>query len=111
MSRKGIPANQLAPAAARRFVRAALTGRATGRTPAAAAVTDGLVDDAVLLTSELVTNAVMYAGTDIDVSCRLERGHHRSPGTAPEDRPEGAGVVVEVVDRHPSRSLRDPSTA
>ncbi|MFF9480596.1 SpoIIE family protein phosphatase [Streptomyces sp. NPDC014733] len=106
VSRKGLPANQLAPAAARRFVRAALTGHAS----AADAGTEGLVDDAVLLTSELVTNAVMYAGTDIDVSCRLERGHHRPPGVGRAGRPEAVGVVIEVVDRHPSRSLRDAST-
>ncbi|MGW1837710.1 SpoIIE family protein phosphatase [Streptomyces sp. NPDC002067] len=105
VSRKGIPANQLAPAAARRFVRAALTGHASGPD----AVTEELVADATLLTSELVTNAVMYAGTDIDVGCRLERGRHRSPGADPEDRPEGVGVVIEVVDRHPSRSLRETS--
>jgi serine phosphatase RsbU (regulator of sigma subunit) len=31
----------------------------------------GLVDDAVLLTSELVTNAVVHAGTPVQVTCRL----------------------------------------
>lgn len=30
-----------------------------------------LVDDAVLLTSELVTNAVLHAGTPVEVTCRL----------------------------------------
>ena len=59
------------------------------------AVPEELVDDAVLLVSELVTNAVVYAGTDIDVVCRLER----HPATR-------VGVVVEVADRHPSRGVR-----
>jgi len=56
---------------------------------ATGAVADGhgLVDDAVLLTSELVTNAVIHAGTRVDLTCRLADG------------------VVEVVvrDGHPSR--------
>ena len=52
-----------AAAAARRFVRDTLqawvvTGAADGY---------GLVDDAVLLTSELVTNAVVHAGTPVHV--------------------------------------------
>ncbi|MBO0776504.1 MAG: ATP-binding protein, partial [Actinobacteria bacterium] len=60
----------LAAAAARRFVRATLQSWAlTGKDAAA----DGhrLVDDAVLLTSELVTNAVVHAGTSVQVTCRL----------------------------------------
>ncbi len=58
----------LAAAAARRFVRDTLQswvvtgGDADGH---------GLVDDAVLLTSELVTNAVVHAGTAVQVTCRL----------------------------------------
>ncbi|MFF3126694.1 SpoIIE family protein phosphatase [Streptomyces sp. NPDC057908] len=117
VSRKGLSANQLAAARAREFVCAALHGwtaaladgsgaSATDATPDAGAAPapvpipgeiEELVDDAVLLVSELVTNAVMYAGTDIDVVCRLER----NPVTR-------VGVVVEVVDRHPSRGVRGP---
>ena len=58
----------MAAAAARRFVRDTLQswvvtgGDADGH---------GLVDDAVLLTSELVTNAVVHAGTPVQVTCRL----------------------------------------
>nr|WP_112474033.1 SpoIIE family protein phosphatase [Streptomyces sp. ST1020] len=56
-------------------------------------------DEAVLVLSELVTNAVVHAGTDVEISCRLE------------EPKEGAGaaydIVVEVSDRHPSRTLRD----
>ncbi|MFI7102857.1 SpoIIE family protein phosphatase [Streptomyces sp. NPDC050161] len=108
MSRKGLPANQLAPAAARRFVRAALADgpppEAPATAPFAAGLTAPLIDDAVLLVSELVTNAVMYAGTEIDVSCRLERGPRRDRG-AGDDGPDAACVVVEVVDRHPARAV------
>jgi anti-sigma regulatory factor (Ser/Thr protein kinase) len=72
-----------AAAAARRFVRDTLrawvvTGAADGR---------GLVDDAVLLTSELVTNAVVHAGTPVRVTCRLADG----------------AVEVVVSDGHPGR--------
>ncbi len=73
-----------AAAAARRFVRDTLqTWVATG------AATDGhgLVDDAVLLTSELVTNAVIHAGTQVHLTCRLADG----------------AVEVVVRDGHPSR--------
>ena len=72
-----------AAAAARRFVRDTLqTWAVTG-----AADWPGLVDDAVLLTSELVTNAVVHAGTPVQVTCRL------------------ADDAVEVVvsDGHPGR--------
>jgi serine phosphatase RsbU (regulator of sigma subunit)/anti-sigma regulatory factor (Ser/Thr protein kinase) len=47
------------------------------------------VDDAVLLTSELVANAVQHAGTPLEVCCRLA----------------GDAVEVAVTDRHPSRAL------
>ncbi len=48
-----------------------------------------IVDDAVVLTSELVTNAVVHAGTAADVLClRIEDG-----------------VRVEVADRYPEREI------
>ncbi|MGW6353739.1 SpoIIE family protein phosphatase [Streptomyces sp. NPDC055092] len=105
---KELPANQLASAQARRFLREVLTGRLTSTAtppgqdpiPAPGTVPQGLVDNAVLLVSELVTNAVVYAGTDIDVVCRLER--HPNAGVA---------VVVEVADRHPSRGVRGAADA
>jgi serine phosphatase RsbU (regulator of sigma subunit)/anti-sigma regulatory factor (Ser/Thr protein kinase) len=52
---------------------------------------DRVVDDAVLLTSELVTNAVVHAGTPLDVICRLTSGE----------------LEVAVRDRHPTRTLPD----
>lgn len=109
VSRKGLPANQLAAAGARKFVRALLIERA-GAPPAtagpgAAAISSELISDAVLLTSELVTNAVMYAGTDIDVTCRLEQDRPPAEGDG-ERRPAKVGVVLEVSDRHPARRVR-----
>ncbi|MBT2511203.1 SpoIIE family protein phosphatase [Streptomyces sp. ISL-98] len=48
-----------------------------------------IVDDAVVLTSELVTNAVVHAGTTADVLClRMEDG-----------------IRVEVADRYPEREV------
>lgn len=66
-------------ASARAFVRDTLQGWG---------LTD-IVDDAVVLTSELVTNAVVHAGTAAEVLClRLVDA-----------------VRIEVVDRHPEREL------
>jgi PAS domain S-box-containing protein len=48
-----------------------------------------LIEDAVVLTSELVTNAVVHAGTTAEVRCLRDTD----------------GVRVEVVDRHPEREL------
>ncbi|MFJ2472560.1 SpoIIE family protein phosphatase [Streptomyces sp. NPDC087659] len=48
-----------------------------------------VVDDAVVLTSELVTNAVIHAGTAAEVLCLRT----------------GEGVRVEVADRYPEREI------
>ncbi|GAA3390123.1 SpoIIE family protein phosphatase [Streptomyces roseoviridis] len=48
-----------------------------------------IVDDAVVLTSELVTNAVIHAGTAADVLCL--RGDD--------------GIRIEVADRYPEREI------
>jgi len=48
-----------------------------------------IVDDAVVLTSELVTNAVVHAGTAADVLCLRN----------------DAGVRVSVADRYPEREI------
>jgi PAS domain S-box-containing protein len=66
-------------AVARGFVRDTLQGWGLG----------DIVDDAVVLTSELVTNAVVHAGTSAEVICLRE-----------EDT-----VRVEVADHHPEREL------
>ncbi|MBO0655359.1 SpoIIE family protein phosphatase [Streptomyces triculaminicus] len=66
-------------AAARAFVRDTLQGWGF----------PDIIDDAVVLTSELVTNAVVHAGTHADVLCvRMN-----------------TGVRVEVADRYPEREV------
>jgi serine phosphatase RsbU (regulator of sigma subunit)/anti-sigma regulatory factor (Ser/Thr protein kinase) len=59
-----------AVAAARRFVRETLQSWLAEQVPEGR----GIVDDAVLLTSELVTNAVVHAGTPVQVTCKLADG-------------------------------------
>jgi serine phosphatase RsbU (regulator of sigma subunit) len=80
-----------AVAAARKFVRDTLCSwlDAGPGTAADAAADGGLVDDAVLLTSELVTNAVVHAGTQVQVTCKLAAG----------------AVEVVVRDSHPARMV------
>ncbi|MBT2400949.1 SpoIIE family protein phosphatase [Streptomyces sp. ISL-100] len=92
-----LPGNPLAPAAARRFVRAALAEWTGLGLPAADGFTDQLADDAVILVNELVTNAVVHAGTNVELVCHLEE--------ATEDDP--AALVVEVSDHHPARVVRN----
>ena len=78
-----------AAAAARRFVREILiSGGLSGD--------DDLVTDAVLLASELVTNAVVHAGTPVQLTCKVD----------------GTNIEVSVLDRHPARVIPDlPSAA
>ncbi|MEU4212286.1 ATP-binding SpoIIE family protein phosphatase [Streptomyces sp. NPDC026206] len=83
-ARTSLPGDARAPSAARRFVRTVLAGW-----NAHAMVTD----DATLLVSELVTNAVVHAGTSVDLECRL-------------DPARGGSLVVEVTDHHPAREFR-----
>ncbi|MCZ4513734.1 SpoIIE family protein phosphatase [Streptomyces sp. ActVer] len=54
-----------------------------------------IVDDAVVLTSELVTNAVVHAGTSADVLCLRS----------------DEGVRIEVGDRYPEREIPLQATA
>ncbi|MEU6663735.1 SpoIIE family protein phosphatase [Streptomyces sp. NPDC046821] len=98
--RTSLPGNPLAPAAARRFVRAALADWA--ELGLSAEDGDRLGGDAVVVLSELVTNAVVHAGTNVELLCRLEGGD--------PDEPEGAcppaALVIEVSDHHPARAVR-----
>ncbi len=73
-----------AAAAARRFVRDTLISGGLSRD-------DDLVTDAVLLASELVTNAVVHAGTPVQLTCKLN----------------GTNIEVSVLDRHPARVIPD----
>ncbi|MEB3964488.1 SpoIIE family protein phosphatase [Streptomyces kunmingensis] len=97
MVRTSLPGNPLAPAAARRFARAAFTDWTAKAVPGSAGLSDRLTDDTVVALSELVTNAVVHAGTSVDLLCRLEE--------AAVDGTPG-GVVIEVTDHHPARAVR-----
>jgi serine phosphatase RsbU (regulator of sigma subunit)/anti-sigma regulatory factor (Ser/Thr protein kinase) len=57
------------------------------------------VDDAVLLLSELVANAVQHAGTKLEVACKLI-----PEGSSPLGSTV-SGIEVRVTDRHPARAL------
>ncbi|KUM92010.1 protein phosphatase [Streptomyces cellostaticus] len=81
-----LPGSPLAPGAARALLRTAFTD--------APEICARLADDAMAVVSELVTNAVVHAGTEVEVDWRLE---------------ESGAFVVEVRDHHPARAPRDPS--
>ncbi|MFB4282126.1 SpoIIE family protein phosphatase [Nonomuraea sp. MTCD27] len=72
-----------APAHARKFVRQVLGEWRLSH----------LAEDAVLLTSELVTNAVVHAGTGVELTCRLD------VDATP------AKLEIEVDDHHPTRTV------
>ncbi|MFD0902206.1 SpoIIE family protein phosphatase [Actinomadura sediminis] len=78
-TRRPLPPRPDSPALARRFVR----GRLAGKVP------PDTVDTAVLVISELVTNAVLHARTGIQVAVRAV----------------GGGVHARVTDRAPHRGL------
>ncbi|MBG0855334.1 SpoIIE family protein phosphatase [Streptomyces spinoverrucosus] len=91
--RTALNGSPLAPGAARGLLRAAFQEWAGSGLPGAERLTDRLAHDAMVVLSELVTNAVVHAGTDVELVCRLEA--------------ETGAVVVEVCDHHPSRPPRD----
>jgi anti-sigma regulatory factor (Ser/Thr protein kinase) len=86
-TRASFPAHAASAAAARRFVRHALADWQAADATA----------DVALLTCEIVTNALVHAGTDIEVACRVQDG----------------GVRVEVSDgsRHRLIPPSDPRAA
>ncbi|MFF7163033.1 SpoIIE family protein phosphatase [Streptomyces sp. NPDC008086] len=92
-TRTTLPGSALSPGSARSLVRSALTEWADSGLPGTEHLSDRLVDDAVVVVSELVTNAVVHAGTDVELACRLED--------------DTGDLVVEVLDHHPSRAPRD----
>lgn len=92
-ARTTLPGTPLSPGSARSLVRAVLTEWAASGLPGTERVSDRLVEDAVLAVSELVTNAVVHAGTDVELTCRLEE--------------DTGALLVEVLDHHPSRAPRD----
>lgn len=115
VSRTTLPGSVRAPGAARTFVRTALTGRSAAEAFAPVALDERSIDDAVLLVSELVTNAVLHAGTRVEVVCRLQPGDATAdegdttgqPDEAPcpADAPRRPGIVVEVADLHPASTV------
>ncbi|MEV2227636.1 SpoIIE family protein phosphatase [Streptomyces phaeochromogenes] len=82
VARTSLPGNPLAPGAARRFVRTALAEWTELALPGAEFITDLLVADAMVVVSELVTNAVVHAGTDVELLCRLGRCSEDCPAAA-----------------------------
>ncbi|MFC9126752.1 SpoIIE family protein phosphatase [Streptomyces sp. NPDC057099] len=105
--------SSLAPGTARALVRSALAEWTRLGLPGTEHLTDRLADDATLVVSELVTNAVVHAGTDVELECRLEgaEGGDRGDGGDGVDT-ETVALVVEVCDHHPSRAPRggEPET-
>ncbi|MFJ7298677.1 SpoIIE family protein phosphatase [Streptomyces sp. NPDC099088] len=99
VARTTLPGTPLAPGAARRYLRDTLEGWAELALPGAEIIDDRLIDDAAVVVSELVTNAVVHAGTDVELLCRLEHAPDGPPGP----------LVVEVTDHHPARAIRDDS--
>ncbi|UUA08725.1 SpoIIE family protein phosphatase [Streptomyces sp. CRCS-T-1] len=99
--------SSLAPGTARALVRSALAEWTRLGLPGTEHLTDRLADDATLVVSELVTNAVVHAGTDVELECRLEDGDGDD-----RDGKGTAALVVEVCDHHPSRAPRggEPET-
>ncbi|MEU4979357.1 SpoIIE family protein phosphatase [Streptomyces sp. NPDC021969] len=89
--------SSLAPGAARAMVRAALADWSALGLPGTGQLTEHLTADALVVVSELVTNAVVHAGTDVEVGLQVE---------------ETGTLVVEATDQHPSRAPRsaDPET-
>ncbi|AEM86305.1 SpoIIE family protein phosphatase [Streptomyces violaceusniger] len=115
VSRTTLPGSVRAPGAARTFVRTALTGRSAAEAFEPVALDERSIDDAVLLVSELVTNAVLHAGTRVEVVCRLQPGAATADEgdtmgqpdetPAPADPPRRPGIVVEVADLHPASTV------
>ncbi|WP_329037171.1 SpoIIE family protein phosphatase [Streptomyces sp. NBC_00178] len=97
VARTSLPGIPQASSAARRFVRAALADWSGLGLPGAGGFGERLTDDALTVASELVTNAVVHAGTTVELLIRLED----SAG------PEPLALVLEITDHHPARSVRD----
>ncbi|MFF4690036.1 SpoIIE family protein phosphatase [Streptomyces sp. NPDC001307] len=100
-----VPANEFASAAARRFVRAALTERTTPEALERPAISGRLVEDAVLLVSELVTGAATPRGFEVEIACRMQIGDDFPSSSAQAGAGQTTGVVIEVVHRHRSRAV------
>ncbi|WP_344396877.1 SpoIIE family protein phosphatase [Streptomyces vastus] len=110
-ARTSLPGNPLASGAARRFVRTALAEWTEFALPGVEFITDQLVNDAVVVVSELVTNAVVHAGTDVGLKMCLEAAEHPETAEHAETTEGAAGppagvLAIEVADHHPARAVR-----
>ncbi|MFD4141423.1 SpoIIE family protein phosphatase [Streptomyces sp. NPDC058572] len=115
VARITLPGTLVTPSAARRFARGVLGDWAGlgllgvcalcqggDGCPPGGHSTDRFVDDVVLVVDELVTNAVVHAGTGAELLCRFEESTVQAP----------AAVVVEVCDHHPARAVHsEPHSA
>ncbi|MFI0778510.1 SpoIIE family protein phosphatase [Streptomyces sp. NPDC021212] len=103
VARTTLPGSVRAPGVARTFVRATLAGQTATEILGPGAIGARVTEDAALLVSELVTNAVLHAGTRVEVTCRLRAGNGAEDSgdteAEPVDRP---GIVIEVADLHPA---------
>ncbi|MEV0227316.1 SpoIIE family protein phosphatase [Streptomyces sp. NPDC050704] len=109
VARTSLPGNPLAPRAARLFVRATLAEWAELALPGAEFVSELLVGDALVVVSELVTNAVVHAGTDVDLLCRLDSD--TSDMSAVEDVPPTARQDPGAARQDPGAARRASGTA
>lgn len=88
-----LPGVPFAPASARALLRATIAEWVELALPGTEFLTDRQADDGVVVVSELVTNAVVHAGTEVELHCRLEA--------------RTGALVIEVLDHHPSRAPHD----
>jgi anti-sigma regulatory factor (Ser/Thr protein kinase) len=96
-----LPPTTTSPRAARQFVRSI-------GDPAGAACDDACWDDIDLVVSELVTNAVLHARTDLDIEARLvddaqleirvSDGDRALPTTATAAFDERGGAGVSIIE-------------
>ena len=99
----------VAAGAARRFVRETLR---SWPIPGDDDRPDAVIDDAVLLTSELVTNAVVHAGTSVHVTCRLSADAIEIvvlDGRPAQLIPDSPGPPADPAERTSGRGLHLPS--
>jgi serine phosphatase RsbU (regulator of sigma subunit) len=116
-SRRALPTSQLAPSTARALVRSEIEKRGRSSvTPGR--LTERLAEDAELLVSELVTNALMHAGTQIEVACGIVTEPSSPDEASAADGPDAdrrpvevAAVLVEVADRQPAGQVTGDGSA
>ncbi|WP_328747434.1 SpoIIE family protein phosphatase [Streptomyces sp. NBC_00285] len=88
-----LPGVPFALASARALLRDTIAEWTELGLPGTEFLTDRQADDGVAVVSELVTNAVVHAGTEVELRCRLEA--------------RTGALVIEVLDHHPSRAAHD----